>query len=400
MNFRIYNANIITPYRIIREATLMVSDRKIVGIANEVPGFEDVTDIDAKGQYLSPGFIDLHVHGGGGADFMDGNVESFLQIAKTHAQYGTTSMCPTTLTSSMKDLFRTLDTYEVANKLNHEGAQFLGLHLEGPYISKAQAGAQDTRFIKNPDPDEYRQVLEHSNNIIRWSAAPELSGSIEFAKWLRKHHVLPSIAHTDAIYEDVVEAFENGFTLATHFYSAMSGITRRNAFRYAGVIESAYLLDEMDVEVIADGYHLPPALLSLIYRSKGPGKIALVTDAMRASGTDSTESILGSKKSGINVIIEDGVAKMPDRTSFAGSVATADRLVRTMMRNASVPLTDAIRMITSTPARILGLLETKGTIAPGKDADLVIFDSDINISLTMVNGKPIYNKLFAEMQTN
>jgi len=140
-------------------------------------------------------------------------------------------------------------------------------------------------------------------------------------------------------------------------------------------------------------------LLRLIYQSKGPGRVALITDAMRAAGTDSTESILGSRESGVNVIIEDGVAKMPDRTSFAGSVATADRLVRTMIQNASVPLTDAIRMITSTPARILGLLETKGTIAPGKDADLVIFDSDINISFTMVNGKPIYNKLFPEMET-
>ena len=398
MNFRISNANIITPYRIVTGTTLMISDGKIVGIGNEFPGFEDVTEIDAKGQYLSPGFIDLHVHGGGGADFMDGDVDSFLQIAKTHAQFGTTSMCPTTLTSSMEDLFRTLDIYEQANQMNESGAQFLGMHLEGPYISRAQAGAQDTRFIRNPDPREYRQVLERSKNIKRWSAAPELTGSIEFAKWLRYNHVLPSIAHTDAIYEDVVEAFENGFTLATHFYSAMSGVTRRDAFRYAGVIESAYLLDEMDVEVIADGHHLPPPLLRLIYQSKGPGRVALITDAMRAAGTNSTESILGSRESGISVIIEDGVAKMPDRSSFAGSVATTDRLVRTMIQNASVPLTDAIRMITSTPARILGLLETKGTIAPGKDADLVIFDSNINISFTMVNGKPIYNKLFPEIE--
>jgi N-acetylglucosamine-6-phosphate deacetylase len=398
MNFRIQNAKIITPYRIISGSSLLVSNGKIIGIGNDFSGFENVTTIDAKGQYLSPGFIDLHVHGGGGADFMDADIASFLLVAKTHARHGTTSMCPTTLTSSKADLLRTLDIYEKANEVNDDGARFLGMHLEGPYISLAQAGAQDARYIRNPDPGEYREVLAHSKNIRRWSAAPELSGSMEFAKWLRHYQVLPAIAHTDAVYEEVVEAFENGFTLATHFYSAMSGVTRRNAYRHAGVIETAYLLDEMDVEIIADGYHLPPSLLRLIYQSKGPGRIALITDAMRAAGTDATESVLGSKHSGINVIVENGVAKMPDRASFAGSVATADRLVRTMIQQASVPLTDAIRMITSTPARILGLLDTKGTIAVGKDADLVIFDSDVNISLTMVNGKTIYNKLFPELE--
>jgi N-acetylglucosamine-6-phosphate deacetylase len=221
----------------------------------------------------------------------------------------------------------------------------------------------------------------------------------EFGKTLREHHILASIAHTDAVYDDVMEAFENGFTLATHFYSAMSGITRRNAVRYMGVIESAYLLEEMDVEIIADGYHLPAPLLKMIFQLKGAGKTALVTDAMRAAGTDVTESILGSLKSGVKVIVENGVAKMPDRSSFAGSVATADRLVRTMITEASVSLTDAIRMITSTPARILGISDSKGTIAIGKDADLVIFDNQINVSLTMINGRIVYNTLITELET-
>ena len=399
MNFKIYNANIITPYRIIPRGNLTIADGKIIGINNDLTGLVDVTEIDAKGKYLSPGFIDLHVHGGGGYDFMDENVEAFLKIAEAHAKHGTTAMCPTSLSSSQQGLLKTLNIYGKALKLNHNGASFLGMHLEGPYIAKTQAGAQDLRYIRNPDPEEYNEVLAHSKYIRRWSAAPELPGMIEFGKTLRDHHILASIAHTDAGYDEVIAAFENGFTLATHFYSAMSGISRRNAVRYMGAIETAYLLDEMDVEIIADGCHLPGPLLKMIYQLKGAGKIALVTDAMRAAGTNAKESTLGSLKSGVKVIVENGVAKMPDRSSFAGSIATADLLVRTMINEASVPLIDALRMITSTPARILGISDTKGTIAIGKDADLVIFDSQINISLTMVNGKIVYNKLITELET-
>jgi N-acetylglucosamine-6-phosphate deacetylase len=201
--------------------------------------------------------------------------------------------------------------------------------------------------------------------------------------------VLPAIAHTDAIYEDVIEAFNNGYTLATHFYSAMSGVTRRNAFRYAGVIESAYLIDEMDVEIIADGVHLPAPLLQLIYKIKGPRRTALITDAMRAAGLPPGESILGSIKDGTKVIVEDGVAKMPDRNSFAGSVATFDRLVRNMVQLAGVPLTEAVRMASETPARIMKM-DKKGSVEKGKDADIVIFDENIHIAATIVNGKIVY----------
>jgi N-acetylglucosamine-6-phosphate deacetylase len=200
------------------------------------------------------------------------------------------------------------------------------------------------------------------------------------------------LAHTDAVYEEVLDAFENGYSLATHLYSGMSGVTRRNAFRYAGVIESAFIIDEMDVEIIADGIHLPSPLLKLVYKIKGAGKTALITDAMRAAGMPEGESILGSLKNGLKVIVEDGVAKLPDRTSFAGSVATADRLVRNMINLAGIPLTDAVQMITSTPARIMGVSNKKGSLARGKDADIVIFDDNINIQATIIKGNIVYNK--------
>lgn len=392
----IYNARIITDEGLIDNGSLVISDGKIVEIRR--PGSEpgkgaksqQVNFIDAKGNYLSPGFIDIHVHGGGGHDFMDGTVEAFLGVAQLHARYGTTAMLPTTLTSDRESLLRTLQVYELANKQNNSGSRFLGLHLEGPYLAMNQRGAQDPKYIRNPDPAEYREVLALSSSVKRWSAAPELDGAIEFGIYCRNAGVLPAIAHTDAIYEDVVEAFNNGYTLITHLYSAMSGVTRRNAYRYAGVIEAAYLIDDMDVEVIADGVHMPAPLLKLAYKIKGPDRIALITDAIRAAGMPEGDTILGNIKTGLKAIVEDGVAKLPDRSSFAGSVATADRLVRTMINIAGVPLIDAIKMITKTPARIMGVQQTTGSIAVGKNADLVIFDDDINIKQTIINGSTVY----------
>jgi N-acetylglucosamine-6-phosphate deacetylase len=209
---------------------------------------------------------------------------------------------------------------------------------------------------------------------------------------LRERGVLPSIAHTDAIYEEAKEAFEAGYTHITHLYSAMSTVSRRNAFRYAGVLESAYLIDDMTVEIIADGVHLPKPLLQFVYKFKGSKKTALCTDAMRGAGMPDGESILGSLKNGQRVIIEDGVAKMPDRTAFAGSVATTDRLVRTMVEVAEVPLVDAVCMMTQTPAEIIGVADRKGSLEAGKDADIVIFDEGIRVYYTISEGTIIYSK--------
>jgi len=389
----IRNGKIITPFRIIPKGTVVVTRNKISGIYEGDFEVSDATVIDAKGNYISPGFIDIHVHGGGGHDFMDNDAEGFLKIAELHAKYGTTAMVPTTLTSEKENLLKTLDTYEEAHKKNKNGAQFLGLHLEGPYFSMNQRGAQDPRYIRDPDPEEYKEILKRSNIIARWSAAPENNGAMAFGRYLRKKGVLAAIAHTDAIYEEVVEAVENGYSLSTHLYSGMSGVSRKNAFRFAGVIESSLLMDEIDVEIIADGIHLPAPLLKLIYKVKGPHKIALITDAMRAAGEPPGESILGNKDTGLKVIVEDDVAKLPDRSAFAGSVSTADRLVRNMVKMADVPLLDAILMMSTTPARIMGVEQKKGSLTTGKDADIVIFNEDIQIQKTIIGGMQVYNKI-------
>ncbi len=389
---KIFNGRVITPFGIIENGCVLVRDGKIVSVSENGDDITADETIDSQKQYISPGFIDIHVHGGGGHDFMDGEEEGFLAIASTHARYGTTSMMPTTLSCEQSELFQTLEAYKRADMRNTHGAQFVGMHIEGPYFAMNQRGAQDPRFIRNPDPSEYKKIIAATNVIKRWSAAPELEGALEFATYLREHGILPALAHTDAIYEEVVKGFEHGYILATHLYSAMSGVTRRNAYRYAGVVESAFLIDDMYVEVIADGCHLPAPLLKLNYKIKGAEKIALITDAMRAAAMPPGESLLGSKRNGLKVIVEDGVAKLPDRTSFAGSVATADRLVRNMIQLAEVPITEAVKMITETPAAILNLSDRKGSLVAGKDADIVLFDNNINVSTTIVNGRIIYRK--------
>lgn len=389
----IYNGKIITPQGIIPHGYVYCVAEKIIEIGSgmlELP--EDVEAIDAQGLYVSPGFIDIHVHGGGGADFMDGTVEAFLKVADTHVQYGTTALSPTTLTSRVEDLFALLDTYKIAEEKNINGSQFIGVHLEGPYFSMNQRGAQDPTCIRNPDPEEYKRILDYSDVIARWSAAPELPGALEFGRYVKSKGKILALAHTDAIYEEVLAGFKNGYTLATHFYSAMSGVTRRHAYRYAGAIEAGYLIDEMDVEIIADGIHLPAPLLQLVVKIKGADRIALVTDAMRAAGMPEGESVLGNSDTGLKVLVEDGVAKLMDRSAFAGSVATADRLVRTMIQEAAVPLEDAVKMITATPARITGLQQSKGSLEVGKDADIVLFDNTIRVYMTMVQGAVKYTR--------
>lgn len=397
---KIFNGQIITPYRMIKSGTLILEGEKILGVEHKNTEVPDAIEIDAKGQYVTPGFIDMHVHGGGGYDFMDGTEEAFLGIAEIHAIHGTTAMLPTTLTSEVEDLFTVLEAYDSVMSKNEKGAQFLGMHLEGPYFSLEQKGAQDPRYIRNPDPGEYKKIMQyahhlksHHHNIIkRWSAAPELDGAIDFARYLKSNDVLVALAHTNANYDEALLGFENGYSLATHFYSCMAGVTRKNALRYAGTIEAGYLIDEMDVEIIADGVHLPAPLLKMIYKIKGVDRIALITDAIRAAGLPPGESIIGSLKNGLRVIVEDGVAKLPDRSSFAGSVATTDRLVRTMVQIAEVPIVDAVQMATHTPARILGVDKNKGALLPGMDADILIFNNNIDIDKTIIKGRVVYER--------
>lgn len=383
------NAKIVLADRIM-EGCVIVKDGTITNILHGSPGQEVEKDfdlIDCQGNYLAPGFIDTHCHGGGGADFMDGTSDAIITAARAHLKHGTTSICPTTLTCSDEELFTFFDNYHHVKETAKQMPRLLGVHLEGPYFSPEQAGAQPPEYLLNPSPAHYQTILERSHGCIaRWSCAPELPGALEFADTLSQQNILVSIAHTNAIYQQVQEAVAHGFSHVTHFYSAMSSIVRKKGKRYLGVVEAAYLMDSLDVELIADGVHLPPELLRLILRCKNHNQISLCTDAMRGAGMPNGPSILGSLKNGVNVVVEDGIAYMPDHSCFAGSVATTDRLVRTMYKQADLPLWEAVRMMTLNPARMLGIQHTVGSIQVGKHADLVILDDNVKVLQVFVNG--------------
>ncbi len=391
------NAKVITPYRLIAEdGGLIIEEGKIAEVFEDgkLEKLPDDTVIDAGGLYLSPGFIDIHTHGAGNADFMDGTVEAVCTACRTHMQYGTTSIVPTTLSSRQDEHYANLKNIEEASKINDNMPEILGIHVEGPYFSPEQNGAQDSKHIREIDSEEYKNILEFCPLIVRWTVAPEVPGGLDMGRWLHENGIVASIGHSNAVYEDVVRACENGYSMITHFFNGMSRLIRKNALMYLGVAESGLLLDDLTVEIIADGKHLPPSLLKLIYKAKGADRICLVTDSMRAAGLDVSESIIGSLTNGQRVEIEDGVAYMPGRRSFGGSICTADRLIRTMVELADVPLVEAVKMLTLVPAKILKVDNRKGSLMAGKDADIILFDEDINIKLVMVKGNVWVNKLW------
>lgn len=384
------NAKIITPTGI-TNGELLVCDENIEKIVFNGSIDEDVDEtIDVGGKYLSPGFIDVHTHGAGGADFMDGDIESIYKACKAHMMHGVTSVVPTTITSTKESLFGFIDLFNTVELRKKGLPNILGLHLEGPYFAYDQRGAQDPKHLRNPDKSEYEEVLKRTDRVIRWSFAIELEGSEEFLNTLRDHEIISSLAHSDATCEEVFRGYENGLSALTHFYSAMSTVKRVNAYRVAGAIEAGYLLDDLYVEVIADGKHLPKELLQLIYKLKGPDKICLVTDSMRAAGMPDGEYVLGNKKDGMTVVSEDNVAKLMDRSAFAGSVATSDRLIRTFHSLTEAPLYEVVKMMSLTPAKMLKLDKNKGSIGVNKDADLIVFDENINVEMVMVMGEINY----------
>ncbi len=398
------NARIITPVRIIDNGVLVVSDDKIsyVGPEDEIKILKNVKVIDLTSKYLAPGFIDIHLHGGGGADTMDATQEAIEKISVTHARGGSTSIVPTTITAPIEDMIRAIENIELVRKRRLPGAQVLGIHLEGPYFSIEQRGAQNPEFLKEPKSEEYLEFLNKYRCILRVSVAPEVKGGLELGRELKRRGIVASIAHTNATYQDILTAVEAGYTHVTHMYSGMSGMKRVDAYRISGAIESTLLLDELTTELVADGHHLPPSLMKLIIKAKGLDKVSVITDAMSAAGLRSGKYSLG----GLNVVVEANVAeefevpekegnyvaKLLSRDSFASSVATMDRCVRNMVKLVGLSIQDAVKMATINPAKVMGVDDKKGSLGKGKDADMVIFDKEINIIMTIVGGRIVYER--------
>lgn len=375
---QISNGRILTPGGWVKGGSIVIEGNKISEITNSEAPIDGAQYIDAQGGNIVPGGIDLHIHGGGGRDFMEGTEEAFREAVNAHLLHGTTAIYPTLSSSSVPMIQAAVATCE---KLMAEpDSPILGLHLEGPYFNPEMAGGQLPEYITPPIKADYENILSHTDVIKRWDAAPELPGTEDFGRYCADHGVMPAIAHTKAEYNDVKKAWDSGFCHATHFYNAMTGFHKVREYKHEGTVESVYVIPEMTVEMITDGIHVPPPILRMIYLVKGVERTALITDALAVSASTSNKAF------DPRVIIEDGVCKLADHSALAGSIATMDRLISTAVKKAGIPLEDAVRMSAETPATIMGEQHRKGTLKKGLDADIVIYDNDINLKFVMQMG--------------
>lgn len=359
-----------------------IDDGKIYAVTDKELPFD--TELDATDLYVSAGFIDVHTHGGGGYPF-EGTTDDIVGGVNFHLTHGTTSICPTISASPIDDMRRSLANVREAMSDSRVKANIIGAHLEGPYLSLAQTGAQAGACITFPIKNDYENIVsEYRGTLVRWTYAPEHDDDAAFAEYMQKNGIVTSAGHTNATYEDMKKALDAGCRLVTHLYSCTSTVTRKQGFRSLGVIESTFLEDDIVAEIIADGKHLPPELIRMIYKIKGTDGIIAVTDSLSLAGT----SVKTGRMSQTDFIIEDGVCKLLDRSAFAGSIATADVLLRVLTKEVGIPLTDAIKLITVNPAKIMGL-DTKGEIKDGFDADLVIFDGDVQVKQVFVNAEEV-----------
>ena len=341
---------------------------------------KDVVDLD--GNYLAPGFIDLHVHGALGRDTMDSSAEAFRTICDFHARGGTTSLLLTTATAPLENI---VDVLKAVRDYRSPISAVAGVHVEGPFISKAKCGAQRAEFIQDPSPAGVRQLLEYADVIKRVTIAPELPGALEAIESFRTHGVSVSGGHSDAWDEDARAAFDRGMRSATHTFNCMSNARRRGVCRVAGLLEFALSEPQIGCELIADGHHVSPTLMRMLYRAKGAGGICLVTDATAGAGLPegSRFSLFGNE-----CLVEGGVCLLADRSALAGSASRMIDLVRTMVQKVDVPLHEAVAMATRNPARTIGL-EKKGQLTVGADADFVVLSPELEVLRVSVGGEEI-----------
>lgn len=366
------NGKIITEGKILEGYDILVDGDKIIDVkpSGEVSG--EKTDLG--GNFIAPGFIEIHCHGGDGYEFIDATPEAFKKACEIHAAHGTRVMYPTISATDYDTMVRCLET---AREMKNSCAlEIPGVHLEGPYFANEMCGAQAPGIVRAIDYEEYSSLLDKYSDIIaRWDYAPEKDKDNAFVKDVTAKGIITATAHSAAEYDDVLRAFQDGNRLITHLYSCTSTITRHKGFRHLGIIESAYLLDDMYVETIADGRHLPLDLLRMIIKIKGTDRVCLVTDAIRFGGIN--EDGKEYHDCPVPFVVEDGVAKLLDKSAFAGSIATSDILLKTAVE-AGFSIADSVKMMTETPANVMKL-DTKGKIKAGYDAQFTVFDESLNI---------------------
>ena len=379
------NGRILTPKGWLDGGSIVTDGNRIRCVSNIDLHVVGAEIIDVNGGYLVPGGVDMHTHGGGGRDFIEGCEDAFREAVNAHLKHGTTSIYPTLSSSTIPTIEAACNVCE--KLMAEENSPVLGLHIEGSYINPKEAGAQNPVLIKAPVIYEYETLLSKYKCIKRWDEAPELPGSVRFIKTCNMHGVLTALTCTRATYKDVVEAHKAGMTHAAHFYNAMPVVYKEHEFKVPGTVESVYAMQDMTVEVIADGLHVLPVMLKVVHKIKGVERMALITDSLAYAASE------GDVSAEPRVIMEDGVCKLADRSALAGSIATMDTLIRTCIQKANIPMEDTFRMASETPAKIMGVFDRKGSIEEGKDADIIVFDKDINLTYVMQMGNEVVNYL-------
>jgi len=378
------NARLIFPDGIRDGLEVVVEEGRIAAIRERSLAHQKHGVIDLNGNYLAPGFIDLHLHGALGRDTMEASAEAFRSICDFHASGGTTSLLLTTATAPLNEIVKVL---QAVRDFRSTITPIVGVHVEGPFISKAKPGAQRAEFIQHPSPSAVRQLIEHVDVLKRVTIAPELPGALEAIEVFHAHGISVSGGHSDAWEEDARAAFDRGMRSVTHTFNCMSSARRRDIYRAAGLLEFALSEPDISCELIADGHHVSPTLMKMLYRAKGPQGICLVTDATAGAGLRE-----GSRFAlfGKDCIVENGVCLLADHSALAGSAARMIDLVRAMVREVNVPWNEAVAMATENPAHAIGL-ETKGRLAVGADADLVVLSPQMEAVQTFIAGREIWS---------
>ena len=385
------NARLIFPDEVRDGLELVVHEGKIAAIRDRTQARgEEIVGL--AGNYLAPGFIDLHVHGALDRDTMEGSAEAFRSICDFHASGGTTSLLLATATAPLERIVDVLNAVRNSTKRRPQRSRptsaIAGVHVEGPFISKAKHGAQREEFVRDPSPACVQQLLEYGDAIKRITIAPELPGALEAIENFHTRGISVSGGHSDAWDEDARAAFDYGMRSVTHMFNCMSSARRRGVYRVGGLLEFALSEPQISCELIADGHHVSPTLMKLLYRAKGPGGICLVTDATAGAGLPdgSHFSLFGN-----DCVVETGVCLLADRSALAGSVSRMIDLIRTMVNKVNLPLHEAVGMATQNPARAVGL-ETKGRLAVGADADFVVLSPELDVLRTFSSGQETFSR--------
>jgi len=385
--FALTNGRVILPEAIAADKAILVEGDRLLDIADRAALGSGVQAIDVGGRYITPGLIDIHIHGAVGHTFNEPTPEAFAAITEETAMRGLTALVASVATAAIPDLVECLKFGRRWMQEPHAGSRILGMHVEGPYFNMAQKGAQDPKNILTPDDGSFETLLEHKDVIKIMTYAPELPGALELTGRLAESGIVPAAGHSMATDEDVLAAMGVGLRHAIHLWSAQSSTVREGPWRKPGLLEASLVFEELTGEIIADNKHLPPTLMKLAYKCKGADRLCVVSDATSGAGLpEGARFRMGE----MEYEVHDGVGMVFDRTVFAGSTTLLNQMIPILTGEVGIPLVEAIRMGTLTPAQVIGVDDHKGSLEAGKDADVAIFEEDFTAWRTMIAGQWVY----------